>query len=72
MNELNGQQINSLAASIVMAIQQKEVSFGDAMAALSIAMVISAKTAGVSREAFIEGVAEDWDIISKDPSQLKH
>ena len=72
MNELNGQQINSLAASIVMAIQQKEVSFGDAMAALSIAMVISAKTAGVNRETFIEGMARDWDTIGKDPSQLKH
>ena len=67
-----GEEISMLAAKIMLDLANDEVDFPDAMTALSISLVMSAKQMRVKKEDFIRTLSVRWDKFSGSNTQSRH
>ncbi len=67
-----GEEISMLAARIMLDFNNDGVEFPDAMTALSLSLVMSAKQMRVKKEDFIDNLSKSWDKFGSNTRQSKH
>ena len=58
--------VGKQASEIMKFLRNKDIKFGEALDALSMALIVSAFNAGVSKEEFMSNTNDFWDELKKE------
>jgi hypothetical protein len=61
MTQDRNTKIRTAITTVVQTLEDQDLDFGDALTALSYALIVSAKGARISKEEFLQNLELEWD-----------
>lgn len=61
MTQDRNTKIRTAITTVVQTLEDQDLDFGDALTALSYALIVSAKGARISKEEFLKNLELEWD-----------
>jgi hypothetical protein len=72
MTQEGNTNIKTAVTAIVQTLEDRDLEFGEALSALSYALIISAKGARISKEEFFQTVELEWEHIGDLHEKTEH